>query len=327
MKKFGLVAVVCFLVAGCSGGQDRTVVFDDDEAFLRGLLVSDGKSVWGSVDSKDIFDGLDGSAEVIKLDAATANVEWREQYGIGTSDDLVLVDGKLWAFAWEPLPPDTISDGEVVVRVDPASGEVIDQKVLPSAAYNSVVVNDVVWTLGVDPNDVYVHDVESLELVDTIQTSTLRTPEGSFFRNLESMTLLGEKIWISDGRDLLSIDATTFEMVDFVDPDDFGLDILEVHDGLLWVGKSDKPDEGTFSYDPETGEMTPSGLYESPIGNKYHDGYTYDVIDPTTVAQINTETGEQVATFTDLNPFSIVITDGYLWAHDRNQIFRYETKP
>ncbi len=326
MKKIVLAVVaVCFLGVGCSNIEESNLVFDGDGTFIRGPLVSDGESIWFSInDSPDFY----GPAEIIKLDTLTGDIEWRKQYGVGVSNDLFLGSSGLWAFSWNPAPPETIdSDEELFVLVNGVDGDIVNQKALPNIKHAPIQVGSSIWMLGVDPKVVYISDLGTLELTDTIQTTTMRSSEGTFVGNPSRMVLLGGVVWFSDGRVVIGIDSTTYEVVDYINPNDKGLDILEAHDGLLWLGKSDTPADGTFSYNPETGETISSDFYESPIGNIYHGSYTFDMIDSSTMAQIDTDTGEEVATFTDLDPLSVAVTEGFLWAHDGSQVVRYETKP
>lgn len=319
------------LIIGPSGGQDRVAVFGDDDTFLPWALVTDGEFVWKSVDRSSGFGGV---AEVVKIDSSSGEVEWRNEYGVGSYSDLVLSGATILATYKQPLQPKVVASGdEVLILVDAETGDVVRQVEIPRISTSPIVVGDTVWLLGQDPG-VYIRDVETLDLVETIEFSSITNPDGRPVTGLTQMTLFGDTMWITDGRVFAGVDTTSHEMVDFVDLDEFGLNVLEGHDGVLWSGDRGDPDEGAVGYDPESGEIIRSGFYESPIGNVYHGGYTYDMVSESTMIQVDNETGERVATFTELDPFSVVVTDGFLWAKDDTprdepgrKIFRYETEP
>lgn len=313
--------VGCLILAGCSsGGQEAEVAFDTEgEVDIIGPLVSDGESVWWLTENEDETEAL----EVTKADAETGDVEWSKPAGFGTVRPIFLHDNDLWIKVSRTAWPGELD--EKLLRVDAVTGDVTGE--VPIESYGVAMVDGLLWT--VDSVGLFeVVDPMSLEVVETRQVYGLGS-EFDLYGPPEHAVEFEDVVWVTALGHAFSLDTDTREVVDFIDfPGPGGFDWLQVHDDELWAGRTYNLGHiriSSLKIDTESGTVEEVDLFESPFGSIEHNGYLFDVVGENKVAQIDIETGETVATFKGLDPFSFVVTDGYLWANNDEQVVRYET--
>ncbi len=311
----------CLVLAGCSsGGQDAEVVFESEGAVnIVGPVVSDGDSIWWLTEVADDSRAL----EVVKADSGTGVIEWSEPVGFGTVFPLFLDDGVLWVQVNSPESPDE-SDHDLV-RVDAESGEVTGE--VPTESYGVAVVDDLLWT------------VDGFSVLDLVDPSTPELVESLSLYDVESLDFepsfasdaieFDDAVWVTSQNRAFGLNPDTLELIDSVEFPAGGFGRLEIQDGVLWAQETDRLKESDLPYsalkiDTESATTETFDLYESPVGTVEYNGFTFDVTGENKVEQIDAS-GETVATYENLDPFSFVVTDGYLWAVNEDQVVRYPT--
>ncbi len=328
MKRAWILLLACLLIgASCSNSQSHEVIWErSDTRFLRDQpLVSDGVSVWYVSDGYDEPTEERGPTRLVKVNSASGEKIWSRDIGYSSASAPIFGEGSIWIRISTDSPDDVVESE--LLRIHPDSGEITARTKLDKGGASLTLAGNHVWAIERSFSEVSVFDTDPLSLVESF-----RFDQDGAVRP-QDLVVTDDVVWVLGGSFINGYDAKTRKFEKQLETTGLALVHLESWDSFLWAGNwtinprfAEPEDDGSaFQIDPETGEVTKFGFFESPMGSVEFDGYEFDLVGADKIEQIDIETGDKVASYEGINPLTMVITDGYLWGHNEEEIRRYKT--